>query len=253
MAELYSGATSEFVQHTKQNEIAERLRGAFFDHYGWQPPHSEVRSWRNSLKALSNAIELGGLLDHGLLLEYQLPLTSKRLDAMITGHDRDGRKAAVIVELKQWSEDVAPSRVADMVTVRYGRGLKETLHPSAQVGQYRQYLADAHETFHDGDVRLRACAYLHDFIHDDQSELLASRHANILGVYPLFAGDRVTELVGTSPEGVDDAIRNGIARAAETLRHLDWFEVTEIRGHLVDGRIEHVQVGMKVGFRLEDA
>jgi flavin-binding protein dodecin len=64
---------------------------------------------------------------------------------------------------------------------------------------------------------------------------------------------RVTEIVGTSTEGVDQAIRNGIDRAAETLRHLDWFEVTEMRGHLVDGQIEHIQVGMKVGFRLEDA
>lgn len=64
---------------------------------------------------------------------------------------------------------------------------------------------------------------------------------------------RVTEIVGTSAEGVDHAIRNGIGRAAQTLRHLDWFEVTEIRGHLVDGQIEHIQVGMKVGFRLEDS
>ncbi|HSK56545.1 MAG TPA: dodecin [Jiangellales bacterium] len=64
---------------------------------------------------------------------------------------------------------------------------------------------------------------------------------------------RVTEIVGTSREGVDDAVRNGIHRAAETLRHLDWFEVTEIRGYLVDGEVDHVQVGMKVGFRLEDA
>ncbi|MEO3814339.1 dodecin [Sphaerisporangium sp. B11E5] len=64
---------------------------------------------------------------------------------------------------------------------------------------------------------------------------------------------RVTEIVGTSPESVDQAIRNGIRRAAETLRHLDWFEVTEVRGHIQDGEIGHYQVGMKVGFRLEDS
>lgn len=64
---------------------------------------------------------------------------------------------------------------------------------------------------------------------------------------------RITEIVGTSPEGIDHAIRNGIERASQTLRHLDWFEVTEIRGQLVDGEVEHVQVGMKVGFRLEDS
>ncbi|MGH3329019.1 MAG: dodecin [Streptomycetales bacterium] len=63
---------------------------------------------------------------------------------------------------------------------------------------------------------------------------------------------RVTELVGTSPEGVDDAIRNGVRRAAQTIRHLDWFEVTEVRGHVVDGEVDHFQVGLKIGFRLED-
>lgn len=64
---------------------------------------------------------------------------------------------------------------------------------------------------------------------------------------------RVTEIVGTSNEGIDEAVRNGIGRAAQTLRHLDWFEVTEVRGQIVDGEVQHFQVGMKVGFRLEDA
>jgi dodecin len=63
---------------------------------------------------------------------------------------------------------------------------------------------------------------------------------------------RVTEIVGTSNEGVDAAVRNGVARAAQTLRGLDWFEITQVRGHIVDGEIEHYQVGMKVGFRLEE-
>lgn len=63
---------------------------------------------------------------------------------------------------------------------------------------------------------------------------------------------RVTEIVGSSQESVQDAIRNGVRRAAQTLRGLDWFEVTEIRGHIEDGDVGHFQVGMKIGFRLED-
>jgi len=63
---------------------------------------------------------------------------------------------------------------------------------------------------------------------------------------------RVTELVGSSTESVDQAVRNAITRAGETLRHLDWFEVTQIRGHVVDGAVGHFQVGLKVGFRLEE-
>ncbi|KES08181.1 hypothetical protein BU52_03925 [Streptomyces toyocaensis] len=63
---------------------------------------------------------------------------------------------------------------------------------------------------------------------------------------------RVTEIVGTSPAGVDEAVRNGIERASQTLRNLDWFEVTQVRGQLEDGRVAHWQVGLKVGFRLEE-
>ena len=61
---------------------------------------------------------------------------------------------------------------------------------------------------------------------------------------------RVTEVVGTSSESLDGAIRTGIEKAGETIRGLDWFEVTEIRGHLEEGAIAHYQVAMKLGFRV---
>ena len=63
---------------------------------------------------------------------------------------------------------------------------------------------------------------------------------------------KVTEVVGSSPESVEAAVRQAIARAGRTLRHLDWFEVTEIRGHIVNGEVAHFQVAVKIGFRLED-
>lgn len=61
----------------------------------------------------------------------------------------------------------------------------------------------------------------------------------------------VTEIVGTSTKSVDDAIRNAIKTASETLRHLDWFEVTQVRGHIDKGDIAHFQVMLKLGFRYE--
>jgi flavin-binding protein dodecin len=63
----------------------------------------------------------------------------------------------------------------------------------------------------------------------------------------------VNEIVGTSTESVNDAIRNGIRRASGTLRHLDWFQVVETRGAILNGEVGHYQVTMKVGFRLEDS
>jgi flavin-binding protein dodecin len=64
---------------------------------------------------------------------------------------------------------------------------------------------------------------------------------------------RIIEIVGSSPDGIDAAISNGISRASETMRGLDWFEVQSVRGHLHDGAIGHFQVTLKVGFRLEDS
>ncbi|MGF1431272.1 dodecin [Kitasatospora sp. LaBMicrA B282] len=63
---------------------------------------------------------------------------------------------------------------------------------------------------------------------------------------------RVTEIVGSSHEGSDAAIRNALTRASQTLRNIDWFEVVQIRGHVADGAIQHYQVTVKVGFRLDD-
>ena len=62
---------------------------------------------------------------------------------------------------------------------------------------------------------------------------------------------RITEIVGSSNEGVDQAIRSALERAQQTLRNVDWFEVTEIRGGLFSGPNPTLQVTMKIGFRLE--
>ncbi|MEK8169150.1 dodecin [Streptomyces sp. M19] len=63
---------------------------------------------------------------------------------------------------------------------------------------------------------------------------------------------RVTEIVGSSPDSIEDAVRSAVDRASRTLRNLDWFEVGQVRGYLENGRVAHYQVGLKVGFRLEE-
>lgn len=63
----------------------------------------------------------------------------------------------------------------------------------------------------------------------------------------------VSEIVGSSPDGVEAAVDNAVAKAAQTLRNLDWFEVTDIRGQLVDGAVAHWQVTVKLGFRVEES
>ena len=62
----------------------------------------------------------------------------------------------------------------------------------------------------------------------------------------------LVEIVGTSPDGIDQAVRNGIQRASKSTRHIDWFEVTQVRGYVQDDDVHHFQVTLKVGYRLED-
>ena len=62
---------------------------------------------------------------------------------------------------------------------------------------------------------------------------------------------RMSEVVGSSTTSIDDAIRTAVRKAAESVRHLEWFETQEIRGHIVDGEVAYFQVAVKLGFRVE--
>ncbi|MFC2106440.1 DNA/RNA helicase domain-containing protein [Candidatus Bipolaricaulota bacterium] len=192
---LYSGTTTQFAEDTFRNQIAEKLRTAFFKHFRFQPGRAEVNSWRNSLRAVSQVFEHSKLDDHGIMLEYQLPLSSKRLDCMVTGHDADDRDSAVIVELKQWDQTEA-SDGANEVLSWVGGGKREVLHPSIQVGQYRSYLEDTHTAFYEGDspVQLASCAYLHNYAPQHNDPIYEGKFAEALNSSPLFCADEVDSL-----------------------------------------------------------
>ena len=100
---LYAGMSDAFVLGTVRNQIARQLADAFLNYYGYHAPKGEVASWGNSLRAMAQVVEYAKLKDHGVILEYELPSSSRRLDFLICGRDDTRRDEAVIVELKQWS------------------------------------------------------------------------------------------------------------------------------------------------------
>lgn len=186
---LYRGSTTGFVEDVRENTIAGKLQDGFREHFGYSPPDGEVRSWQNSLRAMAMTIDGADLHDNGITIEYRLPLTSKRLDCMITGEAHDGQAAAVIVELKQW-EFVEASPIDNCVTTILAKGLRDVLHPSAQVGGYTRYLLDAHSAFTESEIDLRGCSYLHNLRRDDADALFDVRFEPLIGRYPAFvAGD----------------------------------------------------------------
>jgi DUF2075 family protein len=189
---LYSGVTTEFVADATRNRIAEKLKSAFFNYFRFEPSPSEVTSWQNSLRAMSNVVEVGSFDDHGIVVELQLPLSSKRLDCMLTGRDAGDRAQAVVVELKQWTA-AEPSTIDDCITVFMGGRKRDLLHPSAQVGGYQRYLLDVHTTFSEGAVGLSSCAFAHNATYEPSAAMWAQSYRGLLDQWPLFAGDQVDE------------------------------------------------------------
>lgn len=191
---LYSGSTNGLIDDCTHNRVAFKLKEAFFQEFRYNPPSSEVNAWNNSLRALSQVFQLTGLLRHGILLELQLPLTSKRLDCLVTGFDGTNLPNAVIVELKQWSgcEGAAGRNV---VSTFVGGAIRDVLHPSVQVGQYLSYLEDCHTAFQgEGSIALHACAYLHNYSPRSDDPLFLDHFTEQVARCPIFASDDVPRL-----------------------------------------------------------
>ncbi len=191
--QLYSGTSKQFVEDTIRHRIDKKLQQNFFAHFRHKASPSEVRSWQNSLSQMSSVLQYADLTDHGVVLEYQLPLSSRRLDCMITGTDDSRNPGAVVVELKQWS-DAQPSGIEDCVVTFLGGRMRQALHPSRQVGNYQLFLEDYHTAFSSGQVALGSCSYLHNLEFDPANEIFNARHKALLDSYPVFTGDQTPNL-----------------------------------------------------------
>jgi hypothetical protein len=192
---LYSGTSRQFIRDATQNQIAQKLENEFFNYFRYKPSPNEKNSWMNSLRALALLFSSTQLCDHGIILEYQLPLSSKRLDCMVCGRDRNKRDNSVIIELKQWSKCEEATGKNEVLTWVGGRKA-EVLHPSVQVGQYKMYLEDTHTAFYDGasPVVLNACTYLHNYNHDSDDTIFSKKFNEALKNYPLFTADETDRL-----------------------------------------------------------
>ena len=187
----------------RMHRIAEKLRVEYVAQIGHKPGGAEFASWQNSLTALALVIDQAELSDHGVILEYQLGNTSRRLDALLTGCDNRSDEHAVIVELKQWGETAA-SNADGCVETFVGQRLRPVPHPSVQVGQYEQWLLDNHTVFYDDKVLLSGVSWLHNMLYNATDELFAPKHAEYLATNPLFTGDQSDVLAEFLNERLSD-------------------------------------------------
>ena len=237
---LYSNSCEGFLNDIAGVAISDKVEAAFQREYGRRPPKGEIDAWQNSLTLFGFACQKAGLGEQGVIVEYQLPQSSKRLDVMLTGADAEGRDCATVIELKQWSQ-CEPSDAENVVTW-VGGGNRDVPHPSAQAHGYVTYLADGHSVFHEGDnpVGLAGAAYLHNYRFVKDDPLLDPKFDELRTQCPVFTRedqDRLVEMlrrtVGTGPgNNVLERVLDSEARPSKKL--------LEHIGGILEGRDEYV-------------
>ena len=238
---LYAGTSAQFIQDSIQNQIAEKLRTAFFGYFRYYPSPAEINSWRNSLRAMSQVFQYSKLVDHGVILEYQLPLTSKRLDCLICGKDQNREDSAVIIELKQW-EKCEETESCNVVRTWVGGANREVLHPSVQVGQYHMYLQDTHTAFNAdmNPVTLNACTYLHNYNYYKEDAIFSDKFKEPLEKYPLFTADDVDRLRDYLIPKLEKGQGGDVLQRIEESRYRPSKKLMEHVGNIIKGKSEYV-------------
>lgn len=181
---IYSGTKTQFLGHA-DGWIEERIADAFLKSTGRYAGQAEQRSWRESLGEMAKVLRSPALPDDmGVGVEYQIPQSAKRIDMLLTGHDQDDTPHLVIVELKQWSNSRVSDKDGIVWAQRGGAREREGPHPSYQAWSYAALLEGFNEAIYDGDIRLRPCAYLHNYRRDGVID--DARYADYLKRAPLF-------------------------------------------------------------------
>lgn len=213
--DLWHGPLSDFVRNATSRALAPAMAAQWIAYHNDSPKTPEVRSWNNSLDALGEALrplqelDLGVILrgdmapvtgDMGLrgapgvMLEYHLPLSGKRIDVLLTGRDAVGVPTALVLELKQWSKVDLEDDLATNVVMQGA----EHAHPSEQAQAYARYLLSYHEAFSQGAIQAASAAYCHNLSPGSAGALRDPRFEPLLQRSPLFCG------------GEEDALRDTV-------------------------------------------
>lgn len=159
---VYSATKQKFIDDVRSNRIGEIVENEVLRKLNKNSPRSEFLSWENSLRYMFQVlIDPEIPASARVAIEYNIPLTNRRVDFILTGKDKEYKDSAIIVELKQWSEVETTTKDAIVKTVLRG-SKQETNHPSYQAWSYAALIEDYNETVRNDSIHLKPCAYLHN-------------------------------------------------------------------------------------------
>ena len=220
---IYRATKKQFVDDVFNNTIADNIDEAFYEHLGRHTSPNEVRSWQNSMQYMSRVVNTPELPDDtGVAIEYQIPLTAKRVDFIISGLNAQKKEQLVIVELKQW-ENAEPTQKPGVVVTRFQQGKSEVAHPSYQAWSYAYMLSNYNLTIQEQGVNISPCAYLHNYAPDGM--INGKLYEDYVAKAPVFLKNDAARLQDyilryvryCSPEDIIWKIDNGRLRPSKQL------------------------------------
>jgi len=164
---IYQNTKASFIEDVLTNNIDGIINDFFRSNVGYTTTKSELNAWKNSLQYMDRVLNHSDIPDDaGIVIEYQIPQTSKRIDFIITGQGSNDESYAVLIELKQWSEASITAKDG-IVNTFLGRNNREVSHPSYQAWSYAALLEGFNEAVYTENIQLKPCAYLHNYMPDN--------------------------------------------------------------------------------------
>jgi len=186
---IYRNTKGGFVADVRSNSIARKIEDEFFRHNLSHNNDAEYRSWTNSLQFIRNVIDDPDISNEcSVAIEYQIPLTSKRVDFLIAGEDGQNNRNVIVIELKQWENSGRTSR-SDVVTAFTGGSERAVTHPSYQAYSYAKTIENFNENVATYHITLVPCAYLHNYREQNRSNIDCSLYADAISLAPVFLQD----------------------------------------------------------------
>lgn len=184
---IYNGLKADFMVDTENDVLETKLYNAIKNKMNRTTGLSELNSWRNSLKEMYITLNDSNIpSDVGVAIEYNIPQTSKRVDFLISGYDKNNKGNVIIIELKQWEKLQAIEGQDAIVETYTGGANRRVVHPSYQAWSYAALIKDYNEYVQDAEIELHPCAYLHNYPRVGNDPLDAKQYEAILADAPAF-------------------------------------------------------------------
>lgn len=191
---VYEGVKSGFINDVNLNLIVNKIYEKYQKYFG-KTSESQLNSWKNSMQYMRGVLDDNEIPDNaGVAIEFNIPTTSKRIDFILSGRDRNKKESVIIIELKQWEECKAVEGKDGIVSTFTGHAIREVTHPSYQAMSYANLIKDFNETVQLEDIGLYPCAFLHNYVLSEDDPICSNQYQEYIREAPMFGANDFMKL-----------------------------------------------------------